>query len=62
MQQAKFTYSPSRKVFERQTKTIVEQEEEQVKAIEEHGKQLFNLHALIKKYYDTEKNSPSLLK
>ena len=61
MQQAKFTYSPSRKVFERQTKTIVEQEEEQVKAIEEHGKQLFNLNALIKKY-DTEKDSPSLLK
>ena len=40
IEQAKFTYSPLRKSFEKQIKTIEDQWEKQVKALEEHGKQL----------------------
>ena len=40
IEQAKFTYSPLRKAFEKQMKTIEDQEEKQIKALEEHGKQL----------------------
>ena len=39
IEQAKFTYSPLRKAFEKQMKTIEDQEEKQIKALEEHGKQ-----------------------
>ena len=37
IQQAKFTYSPLRKAFEKQIKTIEDQEEKQRKAIENQG-------------------------
>ena len=47
--QAKFTYSPFRKTLETQTKAIEDQEERQTKAIEEHGKQLAESNALVKK-------------
>ena len=40
IEQAKFTYSPLGKAFEKQTKTIEEQGRKQIEAIEEHGKQL----------------------
>ena len=40
IEQAKFTYSPLGKAFEKQIKTTEEQGEEQIKAFEEHGKQL----------------------
>ena len=40
LEQAKFVYSPSRKAFKKQTKTIEDQGERQIRAIEEHGKQL----------------------
>ena len=38
IEQNKFTYSPLNKVFERQIKTIEDQREKQIKALEEHGK------------------------
>ena len=40
IEQAKFTYYPSGKAFEKVTKTIEDQGEKQIKALEEHGKQL----------------------
>ena len=41
IEQAKITYFPLGKAFEKQIKTIEDQGEKQVKALEEHGKQLF---------------------
>ena len=38
IEQAKFTYCPSGKAFEKQTKTIEDQEEKQVKALEDKTK------------------------
>ena len=40
IEQAKFAYSPLRKAFEKQRKTIVEQGKQQIKGVEDHGKQL----------------------
>ena len=40
IEQAKFTYSPLGKSFEKQTKTTEDQGKKQVEAIKEHGKQL----------------------
>ena len=40
IEQAKFTYYPLGKVFEKQTKTIEEQNKKQIKSLEEHGKNL----------------------
>ena len=39
-EQAKFTYCPLGKAFERQVKTIEDQREKQTKALEKHGKKL----------------------
>ena len=39
-EQAKFTYSPLNKAFQKQVKTIEEQGEKQIQALKEHGKQL----------------------
>ena len=39
---AKFTYSPLGKSFEKQIKTIEYQEEKQIKALNEHVKDLVN--------------------
>ena len=39
IEQAKFTYSPFGKVFEKQRQTIEDQEEKQIKVLEKHGKQ-----------------------
>ena len=49
----KFSYSPLRKTFEKQIKTIANQSEKQIKAIEHHGKQLVK---------SNEKDSSTLLK
>ena len=49
IEQAKFLYSPLGKAFEKQIKTIQDQEKKQIKAIQEHGKQLAK--------YDNEKES-----
>ena len=57
IEQAKFTYSPLGKVFERQIKTIEDQGEKQLKAIQNQGKV-----KTIKKYnYDNE-DSPLISK
>ena len=40
IEQARFTYSPLGKAFEKQIKTIEDQGEKQIKALEEHGKYL----------------------
>ena len=42
MEQAKFTYSPLGEAFENQTKTIENQGQKQIKAIEDNKKQLAN--------------------
>ena len=42
IEQAKFTYSILGKAFEKQTKTIEDQGEKQIKIIEENKKQLYN--------------------
>ena len=39
IERAKFTYSPLGKALKKQTKTIEDQGEKQIKALEEHGKQ-----------------------
>ena len=45
IEQAKFIYSPLGKAFEKQTKTIEDQGEKQVKAIKDNKKQLANTNA-----------------
>ena len=45
MEQAKFTYSPLGEAFENQTKTIENQGQKQIKAIEDNKKQLANNNA-----------------
>ena len=42
IQQAKFTYSPLGKAFEKQTKTIEDQGKKQIKAIQDNKRQLIN--------------------
>ena len=50
IEQAKFTYSPLGKAFEKQTKTIEDKREKQIKAIQDQGQV-----KTIKKYaYDAE--------
>ena len=44
IEQAKFTYSPLGKVFEKQTKTIKDQGEKEIKAIQENKEQLVNIN------------------
>ena len=54
IEQAKFTYSPLGKAFEKQPKIIEEQGKKQIKASREHGKQLIKS--------SSEKDSLELLK
>ena len=49
IEQAKFTYSPLGKAFEKQIKTIKDQGGKQIKALEEHGKQLDKSNAFAEK-------------
>ena len=57
IEQAKFTYSPLGKAFEKQIKTIEDQGEKQIKAIQDQG------HAkTIKKYDYNYKDSPLISK
>ena len=42
IEQAKFTYSPLEKTFEKQIKTIEDQEEKQIKAIQDNKQQLIS--------------------
>ena len=56
-EKTKFFYSPLEKAFEK----VEIQGGKQIKAFEEHGKQLVDSNALFKKY-DFEKDDPSFLK
>ena len=49
IQQAKFTYSPLRKLLENKQKQLQRKEKKQAKAIEDHGEQLVESNALISK-------------
>ena len=53
IEQAKFTYSPLRKAFEKQIKTIKNQGEKQIKAIQNQGQ-----IKTIKKYSYDDENTP----
>ena len=44
IEQAKFTYSPLGKAFEKQTKTIKDQGEKQIKAIQDNKEQSVNIN------------------
>ena len=57
IEQAKFTYSPLGKAFEKQRKTIEDQVEKQIKAIQNQGK----VKTLNKYGYDNE-DSPLISK
>ena len=56
IEQAKVTYSPLGKAFEKQIKAIEDQGEKQIKVIEEHGKQLAKSNVLVKKNNDDAEN------
>ena len=56
IEQAKFTYSPWRKALEEQTKTIENQGKKQIKAIQDHGKQLVESNELIKKDFNIDRD------
>ena len=56
-EQAKFTYSPLAKAFEKQIKTIEDQGERQIKAIQNQGE-----IKTIKKYAYSDKDSPLISK
>ena len=49
IEQAKFTYPPLGKAFKKETKTIEDQGEKQIKAIEDNKKQLGNNELLLSK-------------
>ena len=57
IQQAKFTYSPLGKAFEKQIKTIEDQGEKQIKAIQNQGQV-----KTIKKYAYDDEDSPLISK
>ena len=54
IEQAKFTYSPLGKVFEKQIKTIEDQGQKQIKAIQDQGQV-----KTIKKYAKYSEDTPS---
>ena len=60
IEQIKSPHSALEKVLEKQTKTIEDQGGKQIKAIEEHGKQLVESKALVKKY-DSEEDLQELM-
>ena len=49
IEQAKFTYSPLEKAFEKQIKAIESQGERQIKVLKEHGRQLVKCNTFAKK-------------
>ena len=57
IEQAKFTYSPLGKAFEKQIKTTEDQGEKQIKAIQDQG-----LVKTIKKYFCDSENAPFISK
>ena len=57
IKQGKFTYSPLGKVLEKQTKTIIDQGKKQIKAIEDHKKELVESNRLIKNDISIDRDS-----
>ena len=57
IEQAKSTYSPLGKDLEKQTETIEDQGKIQIKAIENHTKQLVESNELIKKDFNIDRDS-----
>ena len=49
LEQAKFTYSPWENDLEKQAKKIEDQDKKQIKAIENHWKQLVTSNEIIKR-------------
>ena len=60
IEQANFTYSPSGKALEKQTKTIEDQIKKQIKAIEIMGKKLAESNVLVKKDFNIERDNMQL--
>ena len=50
IERAKFTYSPLGKAFEKQIKTNEDKEGKQIKALEEHRKQIVKFNAFTEKH------------
>ena len=57
VEQAKFAYSPLGKALEKQTKPIADKEKQQIKAIEDHGRQLVESNEFIKKDLNIDRDS-----
>ena len=60
IEQTKFTYSPLGKVLQKQKKAIEDQGEKQIKAFDEHGKQLVESNECIKNDLNIDKDSVRL--
>ena len=60
IEQAKFTYSPLGKAFQKQTKTIEDQREKQIKAIQ--GKDFNKSVEKTKNYFDDDDYKKELLR
>ena len=57
IEQAKFTYSPVQKALEKQTKTIEDEGEKQMKRIGDHGKQITESNEPIENDINTNRDS-----
>ena len=57
IKEAKFEYSPLGKAFEKQTKTIENQDKKRIKAIEDHEKQLVESDEVIRKDFNIDRDS-----
>ena len=64
IEQAKFTYSPLGKAFERQTKTIEDQRKKQVKALKDLGlkEETKSIEEIFPKDYESDKMKNKLSK
>ena len=56
IEQAKFTYSPLGKAFEKQTKTIEDQGKNQISAIKESRKQIIESNEVAKNDFNIDKS------
>ena len=56
-EQAKFAYSTLGKTFEKQTNTTEDQGKKEIKALKEHEKQLVESNRLVKKDFNTDRDS-----
>ena len=60
VEQAKFTYSSFGKALKKQTKTMKDQGEKQIKAVEDHGKQLVESNEIVKREFNIDRDSVPL--